>query len=168
MGVAAIYEGWERIQTRLTNRLPRLEPEHLQLRGVTGGWPIWALVSHMAAVRVYWLCAVCGEPGAEATPFPDPQGEGWEDHLDVPRRSDELMWAIQSSWVIVESCLERTTPEMLSDVFSRWRDGVIQRRTRQSVLTQLVMHDTFHIGEVSVVLGMHGLAGLDPWEPISA
>jgi uncharacterized damage-inducible protein DinB len=167
MGVAAVFEGWERIQTRLVNRLPKLGPEELQLRGLRDGWPMWALLSHMAAVRVYWLCEVCKEPGVEATPFPDPGGEGWEDHLDVPRRSDELLWALESSWAIVEASLNRTTPEMLSEVFSRERDGSIQRRTRQSILTQLVMHDSFHVGEVSLILGMHGLPGLDPWGPVS-
>ena len=168
MGVTSIYEGWARIQGRLINRLPSLGPGDLQLRASPDGWPLWAMISHLAVVRVYWLCQVCGEPGAEATPFADPGGDGWEDHLDVSRRSDELLWAVQSSWKIVESSLERTTAAMLSDVFTREREGRIQQRTRQSILTQLVMHDSFHVGEASAVLGMHGLEGLDPWAAASA
>ena len=77
--------------------MPKLGPQELQLRASPGGWPIWAIVSHIAVARVYWLCGVLKEPGAEKTPFPDP-GEGWEDHLDVPRQSDELMFAVESSW----------------------------------------------------------------------
>jgi uncharacterized damage-inducible protein DinB len=164
MSVAAIYEGWGRVQKRLVERVPRLSPVELQLGGSPDGWPVWAILSHVAGARVYWLCHVFKEPGAETTPFRDPSGEGWEDRLDVPRGSDELLFAIQSSWRIVESCLERWKPEMLGEVFTRVYGDGVQRHTRHSVLTRLVMHDAFHCGEVSLVLGMHGLASIDPWE----
>lgn len=163
MSVAPLFEGWHRVQGRLTNRLPTLSPDELHLRASSEGWPIWAIVSHIAVARVYWLCEVCKEPGAETTPFADP-GEGWEDRLDVPRSTEELMFAVKSSWQIVESCLQRWTPAMLGESFTRERDGEIQRHTRQSVLTRLVMHDSFHCGEVSILLGTHGLPGMDPWE----
>jgi hypothetical protein len=166
MSVAPIFEGWHRVQARLVARLPLLTPEELQLRASPDGWPIWAMVSHIAGARVYWLCGVFGEPGAETTPFPDPLGEGWEDRLDEPRRSEELVMALESSWRIVESCLDRWTVDMLGQTFTRERGGGIQHHSRQSVLTRLVMHDSFHCGEVSLVLGMHGLASADPWEPV--
>jgi len=164
VSVAPLFEGWQRVQAHLVNRLPSLGPEQLLLRPSPDAWPIWAIVSHIAGARVYWLCAVLREPGAESTPFTDPSGEGWEDQLDVPRRADELLSAIESSWTIVESCLARWTPEMLGETFTRQREGVIQEHTRQSVLTRLVMHDSFHCGEVSSILGGHGLEGLDPWD----
>jgi hypothetical protein len=166
MSVALIFEGWQKTQAHLINRLPRLGPPELGLRASPEGWPIWAIVSHLAGARVYWLCGVFKEPGAESTPFPDPFGDGWEDHLDVPRESRELMFAVKSSWQIIESCLARWTPEMLSEAFMRERGSEVQRHTRQSVLTRLVMHDAFHCGEVSSLLGAHGLASMDPWDPI--
>jgi DinB family protein len=113
------YEGWSRVQAQPVARLPALGPEELQLRVSPDGWPVWAMLSHLAGTRVYWLCSVLGEPGIETTPFPDSSREGWEDHLDVPRQSDELLFALESSWRIVESCLERWTPEMLGEVFDR-------------------------------------------------
>jgi hypothetical protein len=167
MGVAAIYEGWPRVQAHLVARLPVLGPEELQLRGSADGWPVWAMLSHVAVVRVYWLCVVLGEPGVETTPFPDPAREGWEDRLDVPRQPAELLFALESSWGIVESSLERWTPEMLGEMFDRERGGAVERHSRQSVLTRLVMHDAFHCGEASLVLGQHGLASLDPWAPLA-
>ena len=167
MSVEAIFEGWHSAQARLVHRLPTLGSLELELKATPDGSPIWAIVSHLAAARVYWLCGVFKEPGAETSPFPDPNGDGWEDHLDVPRRSDELMFAVESSWQIVESCLARWTPEMLGETFTRERAGELQRHTRSSVLTRLAMHDAFHCGEVSVLLGAHGLASVDPWEPIS-
>ena len=163
-----MYEGWQKVQAHLTRRLPHLTSEELQLRASPDGWPVWALVSHMAGARVYWLCGVFKEAGADATPFPDPlDGDGWEDHLDVPRGTDELMFAVASSWLVVESCLKRWTPEMLGETFTRDRAGTIQRHTRHSVLTRLVMHDAFHCGEVSLLLGMHRQPSLDPWMPLT-
>jgi len=168
MSVAAIFEGWQKTQAHLIHRVPKLGPQELQLKASPDGWPVWAIVSHIAGARVYWLCGVFKESGADGTPFPDPlDGEGWEDHLDVPRRPDELEFAVKSSGQIVESCLARWTPEMLGETFTRDRAGQIQLHTRQSVLTRLVMHDAFHCGEVSSLLGAHGFASMDPWEPIS-
>jgi uncharacterized damage-inducible protein DinB len=165
MSVASFYDGWPRIQTRLLDRLATLGADELRLRASPDGWPIWATVSHLAGTRVYWLCGVFQEPGAETTPFADPHGEGWEDRPDVPRTAAELAFAIESSWRIVESCLDRWTVETLGQTFTRERDGAIQRHSRQSVLTRLLMHDAFHGGEISLVLGMHGLPSMDPWTP---
>jgi uncharacterized damage-inducible protein DinB len=167
MSVAAVFEGWQRTQAHLIRRVPEFGPQELQLRASGDGWPIWAIVSHVACARVYWLCGVLQEPGAEATPFQDPFGDGWEDRLDVPRQSGELRFAVESSWQIIQSCLARWTPEMLGETFTRERAGEVQRHTRQSVLTRLVMHDAFHCGEVSSLLGANGFASMDPWDPIS-
>lgn len=164
MPVDAVYEGLRRVQDRLMARLPTLSEEDLALKATADSWPVWAIVAHMAVTRVYWLCVVCGEPGMKGTPFDDPAQDGWEDHLDTPRGASELIDAIQSSWKIVDACLTGWTPEMLSVEFSRTRNGEMQRHTRQSVLTRIVMHDSFHAGEISVLLGLSGRPSLDPWE----
>jgi uncharacterized damage-inducible protein DinB len=157
-----LYEGWARINSRLVERLPHTSAEELQLRGVAD-WPVWALIAHLAGARVYWLCGVFKEPGAKTTPFPDPFGEGWEDRLEVPRGADELRFAVESSWRVVESCLAGWTVPSLSQTFERERDGEIQLHTRASVLTRLMTHDAFHCGEVSLILSMNGWPALDPW-----
>lgn len=127
-------------------------------------WPIWATAAHLGMARVYWLCDFLKESGAERTPFTNAANEGWEDDLDHPRRPDELVFALESSWAIVAGCLDRWTPEMLEAEFQRERDGKIQVLTRQSVLMRLITHDAFHAGEISQTLGMHGLAKeLDLW-----
>jgi len=164
MAVEAVYEGWRRVQDRLDARLPGMSDEQLSLRASAESWPVWAIVAHIACTRVYWLCSVCGEPGIESTPFTDPANEGWEDRLDVPRGAGELLMALRSSWAIVDSSLTGWTPEMLQVAFTRTRNGEVQHHTRHSVLTRLVMHDSFHAGEVSLLLGLNGLPSLDPWE----
>jgi hypothetical protein len=71
--------------------------------------------------------------------------------------------ALESTWRIVEGCLERWTPDILQDEFHREMDGKTQIHTRQSVLFRVLTHDAEHCGEISLTLGMHGLPGLDLW-----
>ena len=98
------------------------------------------------------------------TPFSDPtSGVGWEDDESTPRGADELVFALESSWRIVEACLKRWTPRMLRDEFKRERDGKIQIHTRQSVIVRLITHDAYHCGEISQLLGAHDLPEIDLW-----
>jgi uncharacterized damage-inducible protein DinB len=161
--VAAYYEGWQVTNDRLIQTIGGLSDEQLGLTAAPHLWPIWATTAHLAGMRVYWLCTVFTEPGAEHTPFADPAADGWEDDLTHPRRPDELIGALESSWRIVERVLDHWTPEMLKDEFHRERDGKIQIHTRQAVLFRMLTHDAEHCGEISLTLGMHGLPGLDLW-----
>src|SRR5205807_6214093 len=76
--VAPFYDGWRFAQERLVERIGELSPEELALRAAPHLWPIWAIAAHTAGVRPYWLCHIFKEPGADRTPFNDPDGEGWE------------------------------------------------------------------------------------------
>jgi uncharacterized damage-inducible protein DinB len=168
MAVKYLYEGWERHNRQLHQRIPELPPSILDFRPAPEAWPVWAIVAHLAGARVYWLCGVFKEPGLESVTFSSASGEGWEDHLDVPRGALELAGAIDASWRIVNGCLERWTPAMLSETFPRQGASGMQSHSRASVLTRLVSHDAYHAGEVSLVLGMHGLPAIDLWPPASS
>jgi uncharacterized damage-inducible protein DinB len=161
--VAPFYDGWRFAQERLVERIGELSAEQLQIAAAPHLWPIWAIAAHTAGVRPYWLCHIFKEPGAERTPFKDPSGEGWEDDPAHPREAGELVYALQSTWTIVEDCLERWTPAMLQDEFRREMNGQIQIHTRQGVLMRLLTHDAYHIGEITQILGMHGLKEIYIW-----
>jgi uncharacterized damage-inducible protein DinB len=161
--VAPFYDGWRFAQERLVERIGELSAEQLQIAAAPHLWPIWAIAAHTAGVRPYWLCHIFKEPGAERTPFQDPSGEGWEDDPAHPREASELVHALQSTWTIVEDCLERWTPAMLQDEFRREMNGQIQIHTRQGVLMRLLTHDAYHIGEITQILGMHGLKEIYIW-----
>ncbi|MHB8504031.1 MAG: DinB family protein, partial [Candidatus Acidiferrales bacterium] len=144
--------------------------EQVQLSPSPHLWPIWATIGHLAGARVYWLCAIFNEPGAEQTPFAQatPEGwDGWEDNLDHPREPDELIAALESTWRIVQACLESWTPEMLQQEFRRERGSTIQMHTRQSVLMRLITHACEHIGEICVTLGMNRLQEIDLWSGLA-
>jgi hypothetical protein len=111
---------------------------------------------------VYWLCDVIGEPGAETTPFSDAT-HGWEDDLDHPRGADELVEALDSTWRLVEGCLNRWTPAMLADKVQRDYGGQPQVHSRSSILQRMFSHDAYHCGELSQTLAIHGLPQIDLW-----
>jgi uncharacterized damage-inducible protein DinB len=162
--VGWFFEGWQTYNKRISEVVRDLSAEELEVRPAPEGWPIWATVGHTAGARVYWLCGVFGEPGAETTPFPDPLSEvGWEDDLDTPRTSAELTEALESTWRIIAACLQQWTPEMLSEEFERQIGKITQVHTRQSVLLRLLSHDAYHSGELSQTLGINGLPQIDLW-----
>jgi uncharacterized damage-inducible protein DinB len=137
------------------------------LRDVGGEpWPVWAVFGHTAATRVYWFCAVAGEPGSETTPFADP-ALGWEDDLTHPRSADELVGAFRTTWAVVEGCLDRWSPEHLGEVIRREKLGgrSPELHTRQSILMRMINHEAYHLGEVNLVLGANGREPIDPWPP---
>jgi uncharacterized damage-inducible protein DinB len=166
MSIRAFYDQWPTYNRRLVEVVGAMSPEQLAIRHGPELWPMWATVGHTAGMRVYWLCGELNEPGAETTPFTDPMsGIGWEDDLDSPRNAGELVTALESTWRIVDGCLDRWTPEMLRESFVRkWGSGG-QVHTRASVLQRLFSHDAYHCGELSQTLGIHGLPQIDLWRP---
>jgi uncharacterized damage-inducible protein DinB len=163
---AVFYEGWRKHNGRLVDAIRALSGEQLKLRAAPDKWPIWAIAAHTAGARVYWLCGVFKESGAENTPFTDPaSGYGWEDDESRPRGSDELVTALESSWAIVERSLNTWTTSMLNDEYRREIRGKTQTHTRQSLLVRLITHDAYHSGEISLILGANGLPEIDLWRP---
>ena len=101
--IRPFYADWPGYNRRVAEHLGRLSPEDLALivpaarDGGVGPWPIWAVAGHTVGARIYWLCHVFGEPGAETTPFTDPSGFGWEDDLTVVRSGAEVVGAYEST-----------------------------------------------------------------------
>ena len=162
--IRRFYADWAGYNRRPVEAIAALSPDDLAL-DMPGSdhWPVWALVAHTAGTRVYWLCHVFGEPGAETTPFNDPSGMGWEDDLATPRSGAELVHAYESSWRIVDGCLDRWTPAMLGEAFRREGSAGTQVHTRQSILLRMINHDAYHVGEVNLILGANGREMIDPW-----
>jgi hypothetical protein len=72
--------------------------------------------------------------------------------------------ALESTWRIVAAALDNWTEPMLVEKVELREGDVIYHQSRASILVRLMTHDTFHTGEVSAVLGSHGLTGVDPWD----
>jgi uncharacterized damage-inducible protein DinB len=163
--IAPFYADWRGYNRRMVEHIRSMTAEDLALEDGTRHWPIWAIAAHTVGARIFWLCHVLGEPGAEGTPFVDPTGFGWEDDLAVVRSGDEVAGAWESTWRVVEGCLERWTPAMLGETFDRQGRTGVQRYSRQSILLRLIAHEAYHSGEISLIEGLHGRPQYDPWPP---
>jgi uncharacterized damage-inducible protein DinB len=163
MSIRRFYDRWPQYNRRISEVVRAMTDEQLAIRPSPERDPIWATVAHTAAARTYWLCAVGGEPGAAATPWPEPDSEGWEDDLSHPRTAAELVWALDSTWTVVDGVLGRWTPEMLDETIERRYADTIQRHSRASILQRLLTHDAYHCGELSQTLGIRGLPQIDLW-----
>jgi uncharacterized damage-inducible protein DinB len=163
--IRPFYDMWPQYNRRLREIVGAMSAQQLAIRPAPDRWPIWATVGHTAGVRVYWLCDVIGEPGSEATAFQDAANAGWEDDLAHPRGASELVEAIDSTWFLVEGCLDRWSPDMLGDTFERRYDGLTQVHRRSSILQRLLTHDAYHCGELSQTLGIRRLPQIDLWRP---
>jgi uncharacterized damage-inducible protein DinB len=173
-GVEAFYRGLHLENAALIAAIKDLTDVQLQLP-IAPDVPIWAAVSHLAGTRVFWLCHIFKEPGADTTPFGDPSGAGWEDDLTHPRGADELVGALESTWRIVENALRTWTPDTLGHEAKRvGPTGEVRLHTRQSVLMRLITHEAYHCGEIALALGNNGLGGrtgpngpIDMWAGLS-
>jgi uncharacterized damage-inducible protein DinB len=158
--VRDLFPDWPQYNDRLVAAIRDLTADQLALSAGPDHGTIWQLAAHTAGARVYWLCGIVGEPG----PFPNPgEGLGWEDDVAHPRSGEELAWAFGASWDVIASCLGRWTRADLARTVSRDRDGTPQVHTYGSILNRLFSHDAFHAGEISQLLGVHGLGEIDLW-----
>jgi uncharacterized damage-inducible protein DinB len=161
--IRPFYDRWPQYNQRLRDVIAAMTSEQLAIRPSPDGSPIWATVGHTAGMRVYWLCQIAGEPGAERTPFSLPLTNGWEDDLSHPRSALELAGALDSTFTLIEGVLDRWTPDQLATEVSREHAGPVQLHSRGSILQRMFSHEAYHCGELSQTLGIHGLPQIDLW-----
>jgi hypothetical protein len=159
------YSKWPEYNRRLRDVVAAMTVDQLALQPSAERWPLWATVGHAACQRVSWLCGFAGEPGAETTPFPDalhfcPGDEDLE-HVLGPA---ELAAALDSTFAIVESCLDRWTLDMLGEEIRRQFGDEEWVHTRGSVIQRVFSHDVYHSAELNESLGIAGLLQVDLWD----
>lgn len=154
--VSPFYKGWDAYQDLLIKAIAPLTDEQLSLRAASHLRSIYEILTHIIAVRVRWYNGLMGEGGEEIAPI----GE-W-DRQGQPRRSAvELVSGLEKTLQFVQGCLSRWTPADLEYVFKgTWQDEDYAL-SRQWVIWHVIEHDLHHGGEVSLTLGMHGLAAPD-------
>ncbi|MGZ4149349.1 MAG: DinB family protein [Actinomycetota bacterium] len=168
MGDARIrpaYRTWPHYHRRLRDVVAAMTEEQLAIQLSPGRWPIWATVGHTACQRVFWLCDFAGEPGAETTPFTNAAYDcPGDDDLDHPLDAEALVEALESSFRIVERCLDRWTLDMLDDeIRRRWDTEEEWVHLRGWVLQRVFAHDVWHCAEVNEALAVAGLPQIDLW-----
>jgi uncharacterized damage-inducible protein DinB len=162
------YDGWARYQQLVIDALHDLTPDQLGLRTAPHQWAVWQLAGHVAGSRAFWFHDILGEgePAVrdlfrvERTTVPGVSLEdaGWEDVQDEPRSAEDVIEALTRTWSLIDDCLRRWTPDDLAVIFERGS----RTHHRGWIVWHVMEHDIHHGGEISQILGSHGLVGLDP------
>ena len=158
------YATWPKINRRFRDAVARMTVAQLALRPSPERWPLWATIGHAACQRVFWLCDFAGAPGKESTPFTNAANNcPGDDDLEHVLSADNLALALDSTFVIVESCLDRWTLEMLDEEIRHPEWDETWAHTRGFALQRVFAHDVSHITELNEALGARGLLQVDLW-----
>ena len=164
LSIRPAYPSWAGFNRSLRDVVAALTDEQLALRPSPDRWPIWATIGHIACQRVSGICGYLGEPGAEATPFPDALYRcPGDEYLEPVMNAQELAGALDSTFAIIERVLDAWTPDMLDEEIRRTFGVDEWVGTRGSQIARSFAHDVYHIAELNEALGNAGLPQVDLW-----
>jgi uncharacterized damage-inducible protein DinB len=153
-----MYPGWDAYQELLVMAIAPLTPEQLTLRSAPHLRAIGQNCQHIIGGRVRWCNWVMGMGDEAFAAMAE-----W-DRSGMPERSaDELVSGLRSSWQVLHDALQSMDPADLDRIYpnvDREPDEPEEFSGRW-IIWHLIEHDVFHGGEISQILGMHGLPGLD-------
>lgn len=165
MTIRPAFSTWPALNRRLREVVAAMDGAQLGIRPSPERWPLWATIGHLACQRVFWLCDVAGEPGADTTPFTN---AAWDcpgdDDLEHVLDARDLAAALDSTFAIVERCLDRWTPEMLDEELRLEDAGESRTYTRGAVILRVLSHDVYHCAELNETLSAHGLPPIELWD----
>lgn len=159
------YVRWPDYDRKLRDVVAALTEEQLAIQPSPDRWPLWASIGHLACQRVFWLCDVAGEEGADTTPFTNAAYDcPGDDDLEHVLDAEALVNALASTFRIVEGCLDRWTFEMLDEVVRDDDPDADWVQTRGALIGRVFAHDVAHITELNETLGRAGLRPVDLWD----
>lgn len=159
------FSKWPDYNRSLRDAVAAMTEQQLAVEPTPERWPLWATVGHLACQRVFWLCGFAGEPGAETTPFTNAAYDcPGDDDLEHVLGPEQLALALDSTFRIVDACLDTWTLEMLSEVLRRQEWDGSWVHTRGAVHQRVFAHDVYHTAEVNEALGIARLSLIQLWD----
>lgn len=151
-----IYESWRGYNAKLRHAIAPLTAEQLTLQPAPHMWPLDQIVQHIISVRAGWFSATLQDEDAAMEAYME-----WGQRGSPSRSAAELAHGLDETWAFIESRLARWTPEERAMTFPDEWEGQVTDVSRSWVIYHVLEHDLHHGGEVSLILGMNGLAGPD-------
>ena len=151
--ISTIYAGWHTNQIRLTTALTALSAEQLALRAAPSLRSIGEIVTHMIGARARWF--MMEEDDEVLAVFAT-----W-DRPFLARPAAELIDGLESTWQAMQAAIASWTPTDWQWTSPGEEPDEPALITRQWVIWHLIEHDLHHGGEISLTLGLHGLAAPD-------
>ena len=150
-----IYENWRGYQEKLRDCVAPLTDEQLLLQPAAHLWPIGQIVQHIVGVRAGWFSGTLQEEDAGMSEYME-----WGQRNSPARSGEELARGLDETWAFIEARLLRWAPADCAVTFPDEWDGQVSQVSRSWVIYLVLEHDLHHGGDLSLALGMQGLAGL--------
>ncbi len=116
-------------------------------------WPLGQLVQHIIAVRAGWFSGTLQDDDDAMRAY-----MAWGQRESPPRSAGELVRGFDETWAFIAARVQRWTPADYATTFpDEAADGQMYKVARSWVVYHVMEHDLHHGGEVSLILGMHGL-----------
>ena len=150
--LTTFYTEWQRYQDHIKEAIAPLTEEQLALRAAPHLRTIGDLVMHIIGARIDWFVEFMGE-SKEVFESLTPDKSTFT--------AAELAKDLDISWKMMADCFARWSAADLQTTFPHeWR-GDHYELSRSWVVWHILEHDLHHGGEISLTLGMHGLAAPD-------
>jgi uncharacterized damage-inducible protein DinB len=150
--LATFYRGWQDYQALLVSAIGPLQAEQLALRPAPHLRSIGEAVRHVIGARARWFSYRIHNDTQELIDLAT-----WDREGRPERSSSELTDGLERTWRELQGAMARWTDAEWDEVFED-EGGDPDQYTRSWVVWHLVEHDIHHGGEISITLGMHGLA----------
>ncbi len=148
-----VYANWRGYQEKLRDCIAPLTPAHLALQPAAHMWPLGQLVQHIIAVRAGWFSGTLQDDDDAMRAY-----MAWGQRDSPARSAGELVRGLDATWAFIESRVQRWTPADYTQTFpDEAADGQTYEVSRSWVVYHVLEHDLHHGGEISLILGMHGL-----------
>jgi len=155
--VPSIYQGWHEYQKTLIKAIAPLTPDQLSLRTAPELLSVGEIAAHIVQSRAAWFYFVMQEGGEELKTI----GKWKVRDEEVSQNIEEIIQGLEYTWTRMQEIINGWTAE---DWAMSWPDeddkSTPDILTRPWIIWHLIEHDLSHGGEISIILGSHGLDGL--------
>ncbi|MBL8080258.1 MAG: DinB family protein [Anaerolineales bacterium] len=151
-----IYENWRSYNKKLCNSIAPLTNQQISLQPAAHMWPLGQLVQHIISVRAGWFSGTLQDADEAMNAY-----MLWGQRDSSRRSAVELVQGLDETWAFIEARLQRWTPADCARTFPDEWDGQKYELSRSWVIYHVMEHDLHHGGEISLLLGMNGLQGIE-------
>jgi uncharacterized damage-inducible protein DinB len=160
MMLSTVYSGWDGYQRSLVSAIAPLSQEQLAYRPASERRSVGEIAAHIAFGRIDWFQRM-GAPGSAELVAQAQEASVWKPWEEVSSAvSDsptEIMYWLEASWKMIETCLNLWTVIDLEWSYLQPYGGKTYAVSRQWVIWRIMAHDIHHGGQLTILLAAQGI-----------